>query len=160
MAPTIAYGAFLIIPHPKNADHPLCVKYVFEAANCGCGVSQSTQRLACSECFKKMSQETVDCSTEGCGEKRHGDMAYCKSCRSLNDKRPMTCFLCGGETNTPTRKVINAKAKKTKKAGIRECTGDTMGCFRRCKAYEGGVRGGEGGNNGRCQRDRFMKINS
>jgi len=128
-------------------------EYVFEAASCGCGVSRSTRRLACSECYKA-ENESRNCSTEGCGEKRHGDRAYCKSCRNLNEKRPMTCFLCGGET---TRDIIHANAKKTKKAGIRECTGkDNMGCFRRCKAYEGGVRGGEGGNDGRCQRDRSM----
>ena len=66
----------------------------------------------------------------------------------------MSCFLCGGEI---TRDVSNTKGKKYKKVVIRECIGkDNMGCFCRCNAYKGGVRGGEGGNNGRCQRDRFM----
>jgi hypothetical protein len=66
----------------------------------------------------------------------------------------MSCFLCGGEI---TRDVSNTKGKKYKKVVIRECIGkDNMGCFRRCNAYKGGVRGGEGGNDGRCQRDRFM----
>jgi hypothetical protein len=32
----------------------------------------------------------------------------------------MTCFLCGGET---TRKVINAKAKKTKKRAFENAPG-------------------------------------
>ena len=118
-------------------------EYVFEAAICGCGVSRSTRRLACSECFKA-ENESRNCSTEGCGENRHGGKAYCKSCRSLNEKRPMTCFLCGGEN---TRKFINAKAKKNKKSGHSRM---------HRLAYEGGVRVGEGGNDGRCERDRFM----
>ena len=128
-------------------------EYVFEAASCGCGVSRSTRgRLTCNQCFKAEKKSKI-CCTEGCGEKRQGIKSYCKSCRSLNGKRPMTCFLCGGEV---TRDVSNTK--RAKKADIRECTGkDNMGCFRRCKAYEGGVRGGEGGNDGRCKRDRFMK---
>ena len=137
---------FLVVPHPKNADHPLCVEcgifaastlvvpapgsipewpeckgmfptmhcrscatadveneYVFEAASCGCGVLRSTRRLACSECYKA-ENGSRNCSTEGCGEKRHGDSAYCKSCHNLNEKRPMTCFLCGGKN---TRDVTN-----------------------------------------------------
>ena len=128
---------FLVVPHPKNADHPLCVEcgifaastlvvlapgsipewpackgmfpnthcrscatadveneYVFEAASCGCGVTRSTQRLTCSECF--MGENKLrDCSTEGCGEKRNGREPHCKSCRILNRKHKMTCFLCG-----------------------------------------------------------------
>ena len=86
---------FLIIPHPKNADHPLCGEcgifaastlvvpapgsipewpackgmfptthcqscaraddeneYVFEAANCRCGILWSTRRLTCNQCHK------------------------------------------------------------------------------------------------------------
>ena len=187
---------FLVVPHPKNTDHHLCVKcgifarytlvvpapgsllewlvckgmfltthcrlcaaadveneYVYDPVSCGCGVSRPTRGLACSECYKA-ENESRNCSMEGCGEKKHGNKAYCKSCCNLNEKCPMTCFLCGEEI---IRDVINAKGIQTKKAGIRECIGkDNMGCFRRCNAYEGGVRGGEGGNDGQCQRDRFM----
>ena len=128
---------FLVVPHPKNADHPLCGEcgifaastlvvpapgslskwpackgmfptthcrscatadvaneYVFEAASCGCGVTRSTQRLTCSECFIG-ENKLRDCSTEGCGEKRHGREPHCKSCRILNRMQAMTCFLCG-----------------------------------------------------------------
>ena len=35
-----------------------------------------------------------------------------------------------------------------------------MDCFRRCNAYQGGVRGGEGGNDGRCQGDRYFDKKS
>ena len=176
---------FLVIPHPKNADHPLCVEcgifasstlvvpapgsipkwpackgkfptthcrscatadikneYVFEAAICRCGVSRSNRRLNCSECFMA-ENGLIDCSTEGCGEKRHGDRAYCKSCHNLNEKVPMTCFLCGGAI---TRDVGNTKGKKSKKGSSdQQCIGkDNMDCFRRCNAYKGGVHGGEG----------------
>jgi hypothetical protein len=145
---------FLVIPHPKNADHPLCIEcgiyasstlvvpapgsipkwpackgkfptthcrscatadikneYVFEAAICRCKVLRSNRRLNCSECFMA-ENGSIDCSTEGCGEKRHGDRAYCKSCRNLNEKVPMTCNLCGGAI---TRDVGNTKGKKSKK---------------------------------------------
>jgi hypothetical protein len=68
-------------------------KYVFEAANCGCGVTRSTERLACNQCFKA-ENALKDCSTDGCGGKRRGTKAYCKSCRKLNDQCPMSCFLC------------------------------------------------------------------
>ena len=128
-------------------------EYVFEAASCGCGVLQSSQRLACTQCYKA-ENESRNCNTEGCGEKRHGYGSHCKSCINLRSKRAMSCFLCGGEI---TRDISNTKGKKYKKVVIRECIGkDNMGCFRRCNAYEGGVRGGEGGNDGQCQRDRFM----
>jgi hypothetical protein len=160
---------FLVVPHPKKADHPLCGecgifaastlvvpapgsipewpackgmfpttncrscatadvenKYVYDPASCGCGVTQTTQRLTCSQCFKA-ENESKNCDTEGCGEKRHGRRPYCKSCRNMSLKRPMTCFLCGGEV---TRDVSNTKREK--KADIQECTGkDNMGCFRR-----------------------------
>ena len=47
--------------------------------------------------------------------------------------------------------------KKGKKAGIRACIGkDNMDCFRRCNAYKGGVRGEEGGNDGRCLGDCYF----
>jgi hypothetical protein len=47
--------------------------------------------------------------------------------------------------------------KKGKKAGIQACIGkDNMDCFRRCNAYKGGVRGEEGGNDGRCLGDRYF----
>jgi hypothetical protein len=185
---------YLVVHHPKNAVHPLCVKcgniaastlvvpapgsipewpackgmfpnthcrlcatddaenkYVYEPASCGCGVTQSTQRLTCSECYTA-ENELKDCSTEGCGEKRHGKEVYCKSCRSLNAMCPMSCFLCGEGI---TRNVRNTK--RGKKAGIRACIGkDNMDCFRRCNAYKGGVRGEKGGNDGRCLGERYF----
>jgi hypothetical protein len=163
---------FFVVPHPKNADHPLCVECgifaastlvvpapgsipewpackgmfpnthcrlcatadvenenVFEAASCGCGVTRSTQRLTCNQCFKA-ENESRDCDTEGCGNKRHGVHVYCKSCRNLNAMSPMSCFLCGEGI---TRVVGNTK--RGKKAGIRTCIGkDNMVCFRRCNA--------------------------
>ena len=186
---------YLVVHHPKNADHPLCVKcgniniaasalvvpapgsitewpackgmfpnthcrscatadvknkYVYEPASCGCGVPRSTQRLTCNQCFKA-ENEAKKCETEGCGEKRQGKKPCCKSCRNLNEKRPMTCFLCGGE-------IARDANNTNKNAEKRQCIGkDNMGCFRRCNAYEGGVRKGEGGNNGRCKRDRFLQ---
>jgi hypothetical protein len=185
---------YLVVHHPKNADHPLCVKcgkiaastlvvpapgsipewpackgmfpsthcrscatddaenkYVYEPASCRCGVTRSTQRLTCSECYTA-ENELKDCSTEGCGEKRQGHKPYCKSCRTLNAMRPMTCFLCGVGIS---RDVSNTTQKKGCGDRDRQCLGkDNMDCFRRCKAYEGGVHGGEGGNDGRCQGDR------
>ena len=112
---------FLVVPHPKNADHSLCGEcgifaastlvvpapgsiakwpackgmfpnthcqscatvdveneYVFEAVSCGCGVSRNSHRLICNQCFKA-ENESRDCVTEGCGNKRHGEMVYCKS---------------------------------------------------------------------------------
>jgi hypothetical protein len=185
---------YLVVPHPKNVDHPLCVKcgkiaastlvvpapgsipewpackgmfpnthcrscarddaenkYVYEPASCGCGVSRNRNLLICKQCHKA-ENESRDCDTEGCGEKRHGDEVYCKSCRSLNRMCPMSCFLCGKGI---TRKVCNTK--RGKKAGMRACIGkDNMDCFRRCNAYKGGVRGEEGGNDGRCQGVRYF----
>ncbi len=48
--------------------------------------------------------------------------------------------------------------KEVIKLSVRTCNGkDNMDCFRRCNAYEGRVRGGEGGNDGRCQRDCFVQ---
>ena len=52
-----------------------------------------------------------DCNTDGCKEKRHGQRPYCKSCRTLSEKRPITCFLC--EVGI-SRDVSNAKGKKPK----------------------------------------------
>jgi hypothetical protein len=144
---------YLVVHHPKNADHPLCVKcgkiaastlvvpapasipewpackgmfptthcqscatddaenkYVYEPASCGCGVTRS-QRLTCNQCFIEKNESKI-CITEGCGEKRQGKKPYCTSCRTQIDKRPMTCFLCGGEI---TRDISNLKGKKTKK---------------------------------------------
>ena len=186
---------YLVVHHPKNAVHPLCVKcgniaastlvvpapgsipewpackgmfpnthcrscatadveneYVFEAASCGCGVSRNSHRLICNQCFKA-ENESRDCVTEGCENKRHGEMVYRKPCCNLNAICPMSCFLCGEGI---TRDVCNTK-RGIKGAGIRTCIGkDNMDCFRRCNAYQGGVRGGEGGNDGWCQRDRKM----
>jgi hypothetical protein len=120
-------------------------KYVYEPASCGCGVTRSTQRLICNQCYKAENESKI-CKTEGCGEKRQGKKPYCKSCRTQIDKRPMTCFLCGGEI---TRDISN------KRGGDKHCLGnENMGCFRRCNAYQGGVHGGEGGNDGRCEKDR------
>ena len=184
-----------VIPHPKNGDHPLCVKcgnfaastlvipapgstpewpackgmfpnthcrscatadveneYVFEAASCGCGVTRSTERLTCKQCFIAENESKI-CNKEGCGNKRHGYMTYCKSCLRLNAMCPMSCFICGEGI---TRDVSNTK--KGKKTGIRACIGkDNMDCFRRCNAFKGGVRGEKGGNDGRCLGDRLFK---
>ena len=187
---------YLVVPHPKNVDHPLCVKcgkiaastlvvpapgsipewpackgmfptthcqscatsnveneYVYEVASCGCGVTRSTRRLVCPQCYKE-ENESRECDTEGCREKRHGNGTHCKSCYNLSRKRPMTCFLCGEEI---TRNVNNTKGKKNKNSGNRQCIAkDNNDCFRRCNAYKGGVRGGEGGDDSRCQRDRYL----
>jgi hypothetical protein len=89
-------------------------KYIYDPTGCGCRVIRTTQRLTCSQCFKA-ENESKNCDTEGCGEKRHGKRPYCKSCRNLNDTRPMTCFLCGGEV---TRDVSNTK--RAKKEDIQE----------------------------------------
>ena len=186
---------YLVVPHPKNADHPLCVKcgniaastlvvpapgsipewpeckgmfpnthcrscatddaankYVYEPASCGCGVtwSNNNNRVICKQC-SNAENESKDCDTEGCVNKRNGKVVYCKSCRSLNEMRPMTCFLCGEGL---TRVVRNTQ--RGKKAGKRACIGkDNMDCFRQCNAYKGGVRGEEGGNDGRCLGDRY-----
>ena len=183
---------YLVVHHPKNVDHPLCVKcgknaastlvvpapgsipewpackgmfptthcrlcaradgeneYVYDPASCGCGITRFSEILICTQCYKEKN-ELIDCDTEGCGEKRQGLRTYCKSCCILNAKRTMTCFLCGVGIS---RDVSNT----SKRGGDRECLGkDNMDCFRRCKAYEGGVRGGEGGNDGRCQGDRYF----
>ncbi len=49
--------------------------------------------------------------------------------------------------------------KNSKKGSIQECIRkDNMDCFRRCNAaYKGGVRGGEGGNDGWCQGDCYFE---
>jgi hypothetical protein len=89
-------------------------EYVYEVASCGCGVTRSTQRLACTQCYKA-ENELRDCDTEGCREKRHDNRSHCKSCYNLSRKHHMTCFLCGEEI---TCDVSNTKGKKTKKASI------------------------------------------
>jgi hypothetical protein len=193
---------YLVIPHPKNANHPLCVKcgifsactlvvpapesipewpackgmfptthcrscatadvdneYIFEVATCGCGVTRSSKVNACIQCYKE-ENGSKDCYTEGCGEKRLGFEAYCSSCHTLNKQRYMSCFLCGEEITRHVdifRNTKKGKKLRGKKLSDLYCYGkDNMDCFRRCNAYEGGVRGGEGGNDGRCQRDRFL----
>ncbi len=126
-------------------------KYVYEPASCGCGVARKPQKLLCNQCFKE-ANESRDCVTEGCGNKRHKTEVTCQSCTSQKAKSPMTCFLCGEGI---TRSVKNTKIGK--KAGIRACIGkDNMDCFRRCNSFKGGVRGGEGGNDGRCPGVRYF----
>jgi hypothetical protein len=183
---------FLVIPHPKNADHPLCMEcgifaastlvvpasipewpackgmfpythcwscatadnkneYVFEPVSCGCGVSRRPQRSKCYECDKGVNQSKI-CLTEGCGEMRDGSKGFCILCRRLNDQLKMTCFLCGGAM---TRHRTQNKYQKNKEH-LTCYRHDNIDCFKRCKAYDGGVRGGEGGNNGRCKSDRFF----
>ena len=189
---------YLVVHHPKNVDHPLCVKcgknaastlvvpapgsipewpackgmfptthcrscatddaenkYVYNPASCGCGVSWNSNMLICNKC-NKAENESRNRDTEGCGKKRHGTELYCKHCRNMSLKRPMTCFLCGEGL---TRVVCNTK--RGEKAGIRTCIEkDNIDCFRRCDAFKGRVRGEEGGNDGRCLRDRlFSKKN-
>ena len=85
----------------------------------GYGVSRNSHRLICNQCFKA-ENESRDCVMEGCGNKRHGEMVYCKSCRNLNAMCQMSCFLCGEGI---TRDVGNTK--RGKKAGIRTCIGKT-----------------------------------
>ena len=187
---------YLVVPHPKKADHPLCMKcgniaastlvvpapgsipewpackgmfpfthcrscakadvenkYVYDPASCGCGVTRSSLRVICNQCFKAENESNI-CNKEGCGNKRHGFMTYCKSCRNLNGMCPMSCFVCGEGI---TRDVSNTKGKRGKKAGIRACIGkDNMDCFRRCNAFKGGVHGEKGGNNDRCLGDRYF----
>ena len=100
---------------------------------------------------KKMSRENV---TRRDAERRDIVMGHTANLATMSRKRPMTCFLCGEEI---TRNINNTKGKKNKNACIRQCIAkDNNDCFRRCNAYEGGVRGGEGGDNGRCQRNRYL----
>jgi len=127
-------------------------KYIYNPASCGCGVSRNTHNVViCKQCYNAKNM-LRDCDTEGCGNKRHGEEVYCKSCRSQNAMCPMSCFLCGEGI---TRDIRNTK--RGKKAGIRACIGkDNMDCFRRCNAYKGGVRGEKGGNDGRCLGERYF----
>ncbi len=153
--PTLRLSLVCNIDITWKRNHVILILHdqlVYDPASCGCGFSRKDRSSNCSECWKEQN-ESRDCVTEGCGKKRHGRKQHCKHCRNLSGKHPMTCFLCGGETT----RDVSTKKTKNKKAGIWECIRkDNMGCFRRCNAYKGGVRGGEGGNDGRCQRDCFM----
>ena len=126
-------------------------EFIFEAARCGCGVLRCHNKLICFQCHKE-ENESRECDTEGCGNKRHGKRVFCKSCRNQNVMCPISCVLCGEGI---TWNVGNTK--RGKKAGIRACIGKyNMDCFRRCNTYKGGVCGEEGGNDGRCLGDRYF----